>query len=267
MSKKFMSLSNAECLEVYNDVLKNADSLYKDAIILANNESYGRATSLLIHFVEEKMKAFVLFLDGNGFQFRNKTPGIFNLFENHTLRYPLAMALSIITVFSIDIKNALTNIKSDPNTVLKETEDSIMEKFFIYIIERIPKITEEIDWFSKAEVYRQEGFYVDYKNGVKTPLNATMQEFNDVKNRVDNMNKFINAFFEGFSIKDKEHQEQLQEFRSMLSKPGKNGKNIYIYLGEQIERFRDRKQTPYDDIAATILGIQKTISNRNDNGI
>jgi len=103
-----MTLSQKECLTASNYLLENAESLYNDAQLLAKNKSYGRAISMLIHSTEETMKAFILFIDGNGFQFRKSTNGINNLFVNHSLRYGLAMVLSVLHIFSEDLKILLT---------------------------------------------------------------------------------------------------------------------------------------------------------------
>jgi len=121
--KNFMGLTNAECIVAFKHVLDNSDSLYEDAKLLANNGSYGRATSMLIHSTEEMMKAFILFLDGHGFQFRSKVSGIHNLFVNHKLRYGLAMLLSILYILSEDLKHMLNIVKNTPKLVIDFNKD------------------------------------------------------------------------------------------------------------------------------------------------
>ncbi len=98
--KSFIVLTNAECIDAFNSLMDNANSLYNDAKSLASNCSYGHATSLLIQSSEEAMKAFILFLDGNGFQFRKRVSGINNLFLNHKLRYGFAVLLLVLYIFT-----------------------------------------------------------------------------------------------------------------------------------------------------------------------
>ncbi len=86
-----MSISKRDCIAASVLVLENAQSLKRDAELLAENNSYGRAISLLIHSLEEEIKSLVLFLDGHGFQFRKRVKGINGFFVNHNLRYALSM--------------------------------------------------------------------------------------------------------------------------------------------------------------------------------
>jgi len=111
--KNFMNLNASKCMEAYKCLMDNAERLYNDAYSLANLNSYGHATSSLIHSLEEYMKAFIIFLDGKGFLFRNRVKGIENLFVNHKLRYALALVITLFAVLIDDFKKLVPRIKKN----------------------------------------------------------------------------------------------------------------------------------------------------------
>ena len=180
-AKRIMNLTRQECLELSKVCLDNADSKYNDAIILSQSGSFGNATSQLMVCIEELMKATILSLDGNGFQFRQNVNGITHLFQNHKLRYVLACAISVFYVFGRDLKWLLIKFKSDPEKYMNL--DIKSEKFqklaMAWIINKIRTIEKEVAWFSNADIYRQDGFYVDYVDGVRSPLSMTETQFTE----------------------------------------------------------------------------------------
>ncbi|MGG8494926.1 AbiV family abortive infection protein [Tenacibaculum sp. TC6] len=195
-NKSFMNLSKEECLEVAKEIFHNAKSKYRDALILADNNSYGMATSTLILSLEENMKAVILFLDGNGFEFRKRIKGINNLFINHKLRYPLGFVISSFNIFGDDLKGFTAKIVSNPSIIKdfnineKEWEGPVLK----YISEKINQLEEEITWYSNAEYLRQDGMYVDYDKVIRTPLSVDKEYFNDILTRVRRIREFIDEF-------------------------------------------------------------------------
>jgi AbiV family abortive infection protein len=183
-----MNLSKQECLELSKVCLDNADSKFNDALVLSKSGSYGNATSQLMVCMEELMKATVLSLDGNGFQFRQNVKGISNLFKNHKLRYFLAFAISIFYVFARDLKWFLIKLKGNPDKFinLDLKSKTFQKQTMAWLINRLRTIEKEIKWFSNADIYRQDGFYVDYLDGIRSPLSITERQFLDFKNRIYN---------------------------------------------------------------------------------
>jgi AbiV family abortive infection protein len=163
-----MNLSKKECLLVSQDCIANSNSKHSDAITLASSGSYGNATSQLMLSLEEMMKAIVLNLDGNGFEFRNRVKGIGNLFENHRLRYFLAFTLSVMNVFGQDLKKLLIKTINSPEEFLnlKMEDPGLQHRLTLWVIVKMEFIQKEIVWFSNADLYRQDGFYVEAKCGV-----------------------------------------------------------------------------------------------------
>jgi AbiV family abortive infection protein len=245
-SKSFMSLSKSECLVAYKNLLHNADEVYSDALTLAEKSSYGRATSLLILSMEETMKAYVLHLDGNGFQFRLKVKGISNLFNNHTLRYPLAMMLSIMHIFIKDFKRILTKARENPHEILKNKIDKkhMNQKLIEYLVRKLPVVITEIVWFSQAEIYRQKGFYVDYVDGLETPLSVNKEQYEDIKLRIDSLREISSSFWDVFDIKDTEYQKQIIALKQRFVE-----EDWYGRIGDLIGKFRAQESNPLIELS------------------
>lgn len=237
-SKNFMTLSKKECLTVSNHLLKNAECLYNDAQLLEKNKSYGRATTMLIHSTEETMKAFILFLDGNGFEFRNNVKGINNLFVNHSLRYGLAMVISLLHIISEDLKKFIIKARNEPDAIIslcndKSNFDKMIKEFMEH---KINIFNQEVIWFSKLEFLRQEGLYVDYIDEILTPLNFEEDDYNEVLTRYIGLNYFVKVVMESFEIKEERHIEYLNKFRIKFL-----DENWYKYIGLAIYQFKCKK--------------------------
>ena len=239
-NKSFMMLTKKECIEASIIIQSNADNLYNDAKILANNKSYGHATSLLIHSTEESMKAFILFLDGNGFQFRNRVDGISNLFVNHKLRYGLAMLLSILHIFSEDIKQLIPKIVNSTKLTFDFVKDKeqLGDLLLKYIQTRIKTVILEVSWFSKAEFFRQDGFYVDYIDEIKTPLQIKETDFKAVLLRIDGLRSFLHDYIKSFDTNDKKILKGIENLKEQFI-----SENWYEKIAKVIELFKDKKLT------------------------
>jgi AbiV family abortive infection protein len=245
-NKNHMGLSNTECVSTAKQTMMNANALYFDAILLANNGSYGRANSLLIHSTEETMKALILMLDGNGFRFRKEVRGINNLFINHKLRYGLAMFFSILSIFTEDLRSFILEIKRDPLHIIdfiknKEQREAIILQ---YAQKKIKIVSREVQWFARAEYLRQDGLYVDYVDEVKTPLQFTKQDFEDVLLRIDGMRNFVLFFIEGIESKEEIYVTAIEDLKQKFL-----DQNWYEKISRLIDLYKDRKKDPLDDLS------------------
>lgn len=251
-NKNFMSLSKKECLEVAKETFRNSDGMYNDGVALAKINSFGRATSLLILSMEENMKAVILYLDGNGFQFRPKVKGIQNLFINHKLRYPLALVLSGFNIFRKDLREFIFKIKDNP-AVIKDFDKNKKKWEDLakgYFIEKVKQFIAEIKWFSSAEYLRQEGMYVDYDDVLKTPLDIDEQDYNEVYVRVSAIKEFTTDFLTAFDEKgEEEFKRQLKE----LQKQFITGQ-WYEKIGGVISKFNTKDTNP---LLALLSNVQE----------
>ncbi len=256
-NKNIMTLSKEECLIVYKQYLANADSKFNDAITLSNSGSFGSATSHLIISLEETMKAVVLYLDGNGFEFRSRVRGIKNLFENHQLRYFLAIILSVFNIFIQDFMVFIKRIRKDHKEILKLKPDdkNVQKQLMSYVQEKIKNIIGEIAWFSKADLYRQDGFYVDYVDEVKTPLSVNEEEFSQVKIRVENLRKIASEFLLSFTSEDKEITEHIQELKKQFIREG-----WYEGLSKLIDKTKDSNTNPFEILASSLSEFESELN-------
>ena len=256
--KSFMDLSGSDCLVACKYVQDNADSLFHDAKLLASNSSYGHATSLLIHSTEESMKAFILYLDGKGFQFRKKVNGINNLFVNHKLRYGLAMLLSVLYIFSADLKYLVQKIKSESKLTFDFNKDKKQAGKILlpFVQNRIKTVIQEVSWFSKAEFIRQEGLYVDSVDEIKTPLHVSKSDFENVLLRIIGMRSFISDYIQSFESTDKIIFQEIDKLKQQFI-----NENWYEKIGKVIEMFKDRKINPLEDLSSFLGEFSDELDN------
>lgn len=251
-----MNLNASECLVAFKSLQDNAESLYNDALSLASNGSSGHATSLLIQSTEESMKAFILFLDGNGFQFRSKVSGINNLFINHKLRYGLAMFLSILYIFSKDIKDLIQKIKGDSILTFDFKKDKKKAEAILlpYTQNLVKIIILEILWFSKAEFTRQEGFYVDYIDEIRTPLQISKADFENVLLRIDGMRSFLFDYIQSFDSTDERMITGIENLKQQFL-----DENWYEKIGNVIVMFKVRKHNPLEDLSNVLTEFSRDL--------
>lgn len=253
MPKDFMSLTKNECIATARKIVYNSDELYSDAMVLADNGSYGRAVSCLIVSLEELVKGFVLFLDGNGFGIRKNVPEIKILFnKNHSVRVGIALILFILQDLKKDFLRFINFLNSSFDRALKFQDEQRLERFGkVYAAKKIQYVISETDWFSKLEYLRQSGLYVDYRFSLVKPQNIHKEDFEEVHEKIeslhglkeiimnetidieyvkrnlpneednfDDMYKFIEFFIKSFSNKGekplKSMVQKLQEFSDEL---------------------------------------------------
>lgn len=249
-SKNFMTLSRAECIMVSQDCIANSDSKYSDALILAGAGSYGNATSQLLLSLEEMIKGIVLSLDGNGFEFRSRVDGINNLFMNHKLRYFSAFILSVMNIFGKDMKTLFMKIVENPDAVLnfKLTDQRVQQRVTLYLILKIKSIQKEINWFSNADMYRQDGFYVDYVDKLKTPLNISKDDFLSFKLRIDNFRIVGKELILAFDL-----STNTPELKKEIMKLQRRFIEIksYAHLGNLVKKLNNRSYN-FDQLSETI---------------
>lgn len=257
-NKNFMNLNSTECLVSFKFLQANADSLFNDAKTLVNSGSYGHATSLLIHSSEEYMKAFIIFLDGNGFQFRNRVPGLSNIFVNHKLRYGLALILTLLAILIDDFKVLIPHIKKTNNLTfdLKRDKEQLQNEMFSYMNTRIQTAIQEVQWFSEAEFLRQNGLYVDYVNEIRTPLRITKMDFDETLIRIHRLRSFILDYISSFNSKEKIINQGLENLKVQFSV-----EQWYEKIGELIEMFKGNKKNPLVDLSTLMSNFSKELPN------
>lgn len=207
--KNLMTLSRKECLAVYKDILIKAKEKFDSAEILAKSKKFDSATALLIVGNEDLLKAFILYLDGIGFQFRS-VKGMKSLFENHKLRYLLALILSFLIIFERDLKKALIFYVRFP-FLLKRAHDKYGDSFGFdsqnfearverYFQNKLSQIKVEVTFFSKVEQTRQHGLYSDFQDGKVITIDEL--EYKTFYEKISSLNSTIYGLIDAFGSKD-----------------------------------------------------------------
>lgn len=157
----FINLSKEDCLKVYPIVKANADRHFKVAGILSEAKEYSNAVAHLILGTEELIKTLALFLEGKGFNY-STMKDYKKIFYNHTARHSILKEFFSVWLFC----KSIADLKKK-----KKDEHSIM--YALGIVSTILGAGLEgitnYEWWSTADRLKQNGFYVDYINGVISP--------------------------------------------------------------------------------------------------
>jgi len=111
---------------------------------------------------------------------------------------------------------------------------------------------EEVQWFSKAEFLRQDGFYVDYVDGIKTPLSISKNDFEETSIRIKRIRAFILDYIDGFNNKDDIVREGIENLKNQFSV-----KRWYEKIAELIELFKDPKKKPLEQLSTLLHNSTK----------
>ncbi len=252
MSKKFSELTMMECAEAYKDMYASAESEWEAGKQLAAVGKYGNATSLLIISIEEYVKSLLIFFDSKGFHFRN-TKGVAVFFRNHQIRYVIAFVMCVMNLFGKEMKKALLWLKANPHEVnmlhqrIKDNDQFFEQMFAYYMKRKLVYILQEFAWFKNADLFRQEGFYCDYKDFLKTPLQLTEKEFNEIYVRLAKVKDVGKFLIQGLESNDLSVQEQItilkNDFRT---------KQYYQKISRALEALSKSKQNPFTFIEQQI---------------
>jgi len=190
IKKSLKDLSDEDCGLISSEMIKNSDRRWDSAKILADNEDYGGAIRDHITSMEEMIKGLLMFLDSKGFEFRKieEMEGIIR--KNHTIRHFIGFIMFVINIFASEFENLILKCKEEPSSMLKifneqkEKKDLIIKMYFF---RKILLIKEEFLWFSKVEIYRQEGIHVDYNPSIGSPLDINIDDYKEVYKRLENV--------------------------------------------------------------------------------
>lgn len=246
--KSFINISKKECLLVYKEILENSNSKWHASQKLAEINELGSATSLSIISIEELIKALILLFDGHGFEIRN-IKGVDTLFKNHQIRYFLAFGMSLINIFGNEVINLLNHLIHNPNEIkrisdlLKNDNDYILKKLNYYFLRKLIVIKIELEWFSQIDILRQDGFYCDYEDYLKTPLKITPENYNDIIIRLNKVREIGHTIIEMFEKEDTFTLIEVNKIRRTFK-----SENYYKKLESQLDKFRRTRKTPFEEI-------------------
>ena len=244
-AKGFQNISQAECISVSASIMANANQKWHSGKLLAENNDFGGAISLSIVSLEEQIKALLLLADGNGFQFR-KVKGMNAIFQNHGVRYIIAYYIFVMAVFGEDIFRFIYRMRDNPDHMkelitLYKTDKSIMEKKAgNYLMRKLIHLSHEMEWFSKIDLFRQDGFYSDYDGELKTPIIITQETY------IETMERLIRVRFaanEIMRVLQKPDEHFLVEFNKMRKQFKQD--QMYEKIGTGLQMVKQTKHDPF----------------------
>jgi hypothetical protein len=169
------------------------------------------------------------------------------------------MVLSVLHIFSEDLKKFIQNVRNEPRSIieLNKNKTALENKFLEYFKNKIKIVLQEVVWFSKAEFLRQDGFYVDYVNEIKTPLNINKKDYEDVLLRIDGMRTFVTGLIDSFNSEDELFIEQTEALKSQFI-----NESWYEHLGKLIDKFKNKKVNPLEDLSIAINEFSEEIETK-----
>lgn len=245
-SKTFLTISKKECAVVYKDILSNSDKKWESGEKLADNEEYGGATSLAIISVEELVKGLIVFFDGQGFDFR-RVKGMKSIFENHQIRYLIAFSMFVMGFVGEELVKLAQSFKGRPQEFLILTNRIKTDKEFLrttgtrFMLKKLVVLKNEFDWFSRVDIFRQDGFYCDYEEQLKNPISITKEDYQHVISRLEKVRLVGKTLIESFDTTDKIYLDHFAKMKRdfMTNK-------LYDKIGESLATVRQSRDNPFD---------------------
>jgi len=179
----FSQLSRQGCLDSFPVVTRNAQRHHQAALILSSIGDYGNAISHLILGAEELLKASVLFLDGKGFNLRNKS-GVNKIFYNHKARHAVAKEFFSVWLF---VRKMIL-----PDSYIGNSRRKILRQGISLFYGAIFGL-QNYEWWDNADCLKQKGFYVDFADNIVNPASFTDNEYNQAL-------RYFNALRKDFDI-------------------------------------------------------------------
>jgi AbiV family abortive infection protein len=245
-NRNFANLSSSDCLKIYESILKNSDTKWESAKKIAKSD-YGSATSLAIISVEESIKALVICMDGNGFEFR-RVKGMDAFFHRHQVRYLVAFAMMLLNILSEELMKLITHLRSKPGELQVWTKQLKENSFFnfrvkFYLLRKALALRREFKWFSKIDLFRQDGFYSDYQDELKSPLQVTKKDYEGLMLRMEKVRLATKALIDYVSHPTAEQGNSFDDLKAFLK-----NENVYDKIGESLTSIRSSRENPFDKI-------------------
>ena len=187
--KKFKDLKPQESIGLNDVIFSNAMKLKKDAELLIEiNKSYSTATSLLVLSTEEITKSILVLLHSKNYNVY-KIKDINQAFYRHNTKHLIAQFLNgLFGLFKIQ----QIIEKREKKTLIKgKGFKAGLANFLIFFAEASPSIFEgyvNISNIDKFDKYKNNGFYVDYRDKILIPKNVIGEkEYLEVKRVIDTL--------------------------------------------------------------------------------
>jgi len=177
--KKIYNISRKESLAVYPKIMENGNDLLSISKVAGEKGRYGIALSLLVLGAEEYTKAIILLLNGHGVNVFD-VKELRQAFHIHKRKHEVAILLELTSFIESIMKFEEWNKKRKERK--KKNKLPWLDRFIlslkdsIHYLQPIVNMGFNIDWWDKADYYKNRGFYVDYMNELNIPNNITQQD-------------------------------------------------------------------------------------------
>jgi hypothetical protein len=273
--QSFFSVKREELHKMYREIIANSDEQYSTAIELAKMNKPGHAIPHLLISCEEMIKAIIIAMDAKGFSFRT-VKGMDVFFRQHDIRFFLSYIIFCISIFGDDMLTYLKKVKSEPEILMKFHNIAYRDmKVKWFLMKKYILIAGEIKWFAKAEVFRQNGSYVDMKGKLISPANITEQEFDQTRIRVEKVNRIAKYVIECYTSTDSEMLKQIEMLQNTfiemkyydliensLSKMKKSRKSFFEVLNKELfDSFDNREERKLNSRFMKLINNQEKRTN------
>lgn len=206
-TKKFESLGAKECLEVYKHIHHNADEVLKSAKLIAGQQQFGLARSLLILGAEEFIKGTLIFMKGVGVRV-NDIPEVRKALNQYKERHEVAVFYNLVGILIVigeavekEIEPTFKNKWANGAWVWLNRIASLSEPF--------NTVTKKNGWWLKANNFKNEGIYVDYLNELKLPQYVTEEEYGEALFYVKELRVVVGRLIDTFQNQPKPMQQKM----------------------------------------------------------
>lgn len=248
MTNSFFDIPREKLKDIYPQIISNSTAQYNTAITIASSGQPGIAVSHLLISSEEMIKALIVALDSIGFKFR-AIKGMDIFFRNHEIRFFISSIVFAVSIFGEDLIAFLPTLKKNPQIIIDfyhGDANARDARIKWYLMRKILEIRKEIGWFSKAETFRQNGFYVDMKENFSSPNNISAEEFEQARVRIEKVNKTTKYIIDTFTSNDAGMAKQIED-----TKQNFDNEKYYLFIESAISRVRKGKKSFFD-------GLQKS---------
>lgn len=242
MAKKIKDISDNECYNLYDAIIKNSNKRWESAQLLADNKDYGGAIRDLITSIEEMVKAIIMLADSKGFEFR-KIDGIESIIRrNHTIRHLIGFFMLGLNLFADDLKKLVIKFRSNPNHYVEMIKGENFMGDFVkkYLFEKILILQKEFYWFSRVEIIRQQGTHVDLEDDIISPLDISLEEYEEVFIRMKNVRYVGNEMIDTLINPGEIMIEELEKLKIQFI-----DEDWYSKIGKALHKTKQGKKNPF----------------------
>ena len=262
-SKTFLTVKRGENFATHVSIIQNSDIKWQSSVATANEKDFGSATALAIISVEEIIKALVVSLDGRGFRFR-EVPGIDTLFRNHSIRYFLAYVMFIVWIFGEDFKVLFSKFVNKPEVFIDfssrlfNNDPEIQKQIEAYSLQKLEQIKSEYAWFSKLDVFRQDGFYCDYDEYFKSPIQITAEEYQKLSERMHAVRSVVKELIVSVWSEEDVYFNHIEKMKKFMLE-----RNIYTHIENGLKDVRvTRSKNPFEVVATKFQKMDNNLDSK-----